>query len=342
VTTGIADNLVAALIGFLIGRAWSRVSRILNRRLSASGATQRILEYDPNRNGLYTLNAWSGKRPLSEESLECEVVQRVLSDHSWLVDNDMKDARDLYDSRLGDYVRKGYVGHNLYLVGLAIDTKESEYAQVCRATFAPSEYPEAMALHDLGRLHVRFRKRVERAITRGQRKELFERLPPTSLSCSVVPLTSDGLFPILRRSRAVETFAAQWTVGANETLMSHDAGTPHNQMLYNLCYRCLDEEIGLHIGDLCSSIFISWLGFSIPAMCYGGVAFVRSRLTAAEVTERIAGSHSNYEHDSVQWLPIKRRVISNIVRDKQSPTKEGWSYLAPLVASELWRVRREM
>jgi 8-oxo-dGTP pyrophosphatase MutT (NUDIX family) len=109
--------------------------------------------------------------------------------------------------------------------------------------------------------------------------------------------------------------------------------------LFALARRALREELGLLPNEYGPIVF-SWFGWSHPASSFLTIGSVRAHLTASEIDDRRGQCHSVYEHDKAAWVPFKAANISRIICKGTSPDGESpWSYLAPVVAFELWRSR---
>ncbi|MFD1919473.1 hypothetical protein [Streptomyces beijiangensis] len=243
-----------------------------------------------------------------------------------------------WDDGVRRFEAAGERGSTAYISGLEVDTGEHPAAHAFHVTVAESRYSECLAAKSLLDSGPDVQDRVLGAIQQGSRG--FARTaPPTMVSACVAVISSENRLLALRRSLAVRTFPGQWTVGINESMKYSDE-PGREEDLFGLVRRGLQEELGMEEGDY-GKVAISWLGWSNAAGCYVLVASVRSTLRSSEIDESRNRCHSVYEHDLTAWLPITRSQISKIIENSEpGPDRiHNWSYLAPLVASEVWRFR---
>jgi hypothetical protein len=205
-------------------------------------------------------------------------------------------------------------------------------------TIAESSYAECLASKKILNDEPEMACRVLQILKEGA-TTLVRAAPPTMVSACVAIISRANRTLILRRSLSVTTYPGEWTVGINESMKySNEPGAEED--FFGLVRRGLLEELGLESADY-GDIVISWFGWSQDAACYALVAAVRLNITEREMERKRQGCHSIYEHDLARWVPIRRRDISSVVTGTKSPEKSGsWSYIAPLVAAEIWRVQR--
>ncbi|MEU9075105.1 NUDIX domain-containing protein [Kitasatospora sp. NPDC048538] len=302
-------------------------SRVPLARVRRASLTPGARAHDPEADGLVPLITWSATRPLSPATLVTDYGGRVerphaLSTPAWRDEVDRQRAA-------------GAAGRTAYVSRLTVDHGEHSRARVCEVRIAESDYAECMATTRLGREDADSARRVREALELGL-TGFVAVAPPTMVSACVAVRDRAGRLLLLRRSLAVNTFPAQWTVGINETMKYRDEPGAAEDF-YGLVHRGLEEELGLRPEDVGPPV-ISWLGWSAPASCFTLVATVRSGLDAAEIDLRREACHSTFEHDMAAWVPFTRKAVSALVEGGDCPDgSRRWSYLAPLVAREAWR-----
>jgi hypothetical protein len=285
--------------------------------------------HDFEKDGLFPLITWSAARRLTPATLATDYEGRLKRNHLF-------DTKEWSDEAARQKAN-GAQGSTAYISRLTVDHGEYRGAHVCKTGIAESDYAECMATTSLGRNDPEAAERVDAALQSGIDAFLAV-VPPTMVSACVSVVDKRGRLLLLRRSLAVRTFPAQWTVGINETMKYNDEPGA-SEDFFALVKRGLHEELGLLPGDY-GPITIGWLGWSAPAACFCLVASVRSRLDGAEIDVRREACHSVYEHDKAAWLPFTKRTVSSIVEGGACPDGSlRWSYLAPLVAREAWRTR---
>ncbi|MFF8592368.1 hypothetical protein ACF061_13120 [Streptomyces sp. NPDC015220] len=322
----------AALLGMLTNALYDvmkygtvRFPGVLRRRHLPAPARS----HDVAGDGLDVLVTWSRARRLTPTLIDTVYEGRVARDHVF--------DTPVWHEQVAANRARGDAGRTAYLTSLSVDHGEHEAARRFTVGIAESEYAEAMATTHLYRTDTELRARMDQALT-GTTDAFMAAVPPTSLTACVAVLSREGTFLLLRRSRSVRTFPLQWTVGINET-MKYDDEPGAREDLHSLPLRGLKEELGLEAEDV-SSLLIGWLGWSRPAASFVTVNIARSRLTAAEIDERRGRCHSSYEHDAAAWWPLRPRTIASVITGGPTPDDStSWSYLAPLLAGELWRCR---
>ncbi|MER7756070.1 NUDIX domain-containing protein [Kitasatospora sp. NPDC097643] len=302
----------------------SRLPVARARRASLSAGAR---AHDVADDGLFPLITWSAERPLRPATLRTEFAGRVVRPH---VLDPVGWGGEVARQRAA-----GAAGSTAYVSALTVDHGEHGGARVCGVRIAESDYAECMATTRLGREDPEAARRLREALDLGL-TGFVAVAPPTMVSACVVVRDRAGRLLLLRRSLAVTTFPAQWTVGINETMKYRDEPGAAEDF-YALVHRGLQEELGLAPEDV-GPVVIGWLGWSAPASCYTLVATVRARLGAAEIDLRREACHSGYEHDMAAWVPFTRRTVSALVEGGLCPDgSRRWSYLVPLVAREAWR-----
>jgi hypothetical protein len=320
---GVATNLVYDLLKYQT----VRIPRGLDRRRVLPTKAWR----DVTRDGLYVFITWSRDRPLTEDRLVTRFVERLQRPHLF--------DRPLWRRRVAQLAARGEGGRTAYLVHLAVDHDEHPDAHQCRVDIAESSYAESLATFQLAGEVPELRNRLLTAARSGF-DELLEVVPPTLLTASVAIISPRNRFLVLRRSLSVRTFRAEWTVGVNESMKYADEPGAE-ETFFSLSRRALREELGLEPDDY-GRIVISWLGWSQQPACFICVATVRTTLSEEEVEVRRGMSHSVFEHDSAAWLPLNPRTVTKVITGDRCPDgSTRWIYLAPLVASEMWRCRLE-
>jgi hypothetical protein len=323
----------ALFLGFLTNLIYDFAkhgrSRItLNLRPSDRLSTQ-AREHDFESDGLFMLITWSRARPLWPRRLVTGYQGRPRRDH--LFDTDAWRAEVIRHEESGAY------GSTAYISRLTVDHGEHRDAQVCEVDLAESTYAECLATKTLAESDLAAGALVRQTLGDGL-DAFIARVPPTMVSAGISVVDRNGRLLLLRRSLAVRTFQAQWTVGINESMKYNDEPGAAEDF-FALIERGLQEVLGLLPGDYAQPV-VSWLGWSVPASCFCLFAAVRAHLDSAEIDARREASHSVYEHDMVHWLPLNARTISAIITGGLCPDGSlRWSYLAPLAALELWRTR---
>ncbi|MET8626220.1 NUDIX domain-containing protein [Kitasatospora sp. NPDC004669] len=317
---GVVTNLVYDFAKF----GGSRVPLAWVRRASLTAAAR---AHDVEADGLVPLITWSVTRPLTPGTLVTGYEGRLQRPH---VLDGVGWAEEVARQRAA-----GAAGRTAYIARLTVDHGEHSAARVCEVGIAESDYAECMATTRLGREDPEAGRLLREAL--GQGLTAFVAVaPPTMVSACVAVRDRAGRLLLLRRSLAVNTFPAQWTVGINETMKYRDEPGAVEDF-YALVHRALEEELGLLPEDVGPAV-IGWLGWSEPASCYTLVATVRARLDAVEVDRRREACHSTFEHDMAVWVPFTRGAVSELVEGGVCPDgSRRWSYLAPLVAREAWR-----
>ena len=286
--------------------------------------------YDSTADGLYPFVTWSRSRQLVPERLETAYVGRLERRHVL--------SGDPWDRHVRDFEESGERGRTAYISALEVDTGEHPGAHAFRVTIAESSYAQCLTTKALLDSGEPVRGHVLTTVREGARA--FARVaPPTMVSACVAVINSENRLLALRRSLAVRTYPAQWTVGINESMKYNDE-PGQEEDFFGLVRRGLQEELGLGEGTY-GEIRISWLGWSNISGAYTLVAVVRSNLRSTEIDRRREQCHGVYEHDLAVWLPLTRSHIGRIVTHGASGPDQAhpWSYLAPLVAAEVWRCR---
>lgn len=323
----------ALLLGFVTNLVYDLVkhrgSRLpwtarVRRRLTAQARA-----HDFQEDGLFALVTWSAARPLRRARLRTTYRADAPRDH--LFDDDGWRAEVAAQEAAGAY------GNTAYLSRLTVDHGEHEDARFCEMEIAQSSYAECMATMSYASSRPEAGRALKEALERGVH-EFVPRVPPTMLSVCVAVVDENDRMLLLRRSLAVRTFQAQWTVGINETMKYNDEPGASEDLLF-LVARGLQEELGVAPSEY-GPIAVSWLGWSTPASCFCAVASVRIRLDRAEIDARRQDCHSVYEHDMSAWIPLSPATVSRVITGAPCPDgSTRWSYLAPLVAHELLRSR---
>ncbi|MER7767444.1 NUDIX domain-containing protein [Kitasatospora sp. NPDC096140] len=325
---GVLTNLVYDFAKYGGSRIGSRLPAPRVRRMSLSEAAR---AHDVRADGLAPLITWSASRPLTPGTLVTSYDGRVVRPHrldavGWADEVERQRAA-------------GAAGRTAYVSRLTVDHGEHSAARVCEVSIAESDYAECMATTRLGREDPEAGRLLREALDEGL-TSFVATAPPTMMSACVAVRDRAGRLLLLRRSLAVRTFPAQWTVGINETMKYRDEPGAAEDF-YALVHRALEEELGLLPADVGPTV-ITWLGWSEPASCYTLVATVRARLDAAEIDRRREACHSTFEHDMAVWVPFNRRSVSQLVEGGLCPDgSQRWSYLAPLVAWEAWRAAQQ-
>jgi hypothetical protein len=325
----------ALVLGIVTNLAYDLIktgSIRLPGRIDRRALPQSARRHDIADDGMTPLVTWSRERPLSPQSLETTFVGRLERAH--FLDNSE------WNANVSKYVELGRAGRTAYIANIEVDTHEHERAQRFRVSIAESSYAECLAALETttDRKHV---ARVSAELSRGL-SQFTSNAPPTMVSACISVVSRNGMVLALRRSLAVEVFPGQWTLGINES-MKYRSEPGDAEDFYSLIRRGLKEELGLDSQDY-GKIVLSWLGWSSSAMCWIIVAAVKSRLHPSEIEGRRNDCHSVYEHDSILWIPLARKPLANIVLNRchQLGGTGTWSYLAPTVAMETWRIRNQL
>jgi len=320
---GLVTNVVYDVVKYGAVR-WPAV--LMDRRSLPPAARA----YDSATDGLYPFVTWSRERRLTPETLRTSYVGQLRRGHVLV--------GDAWDEGVRRFEASGDRGRTAYIAGLEVDTGEHPAARDLRVVIAESRYAQCLAAKTLVSADSAAQDRVLDAVRQGSH-HFVTVAPPTMVSVCVAVLSAENRMLTLRRSLAVRTYPGQWTVGINESMKYSDE-PGREEDFFALVRRGLQEELGLGV-DNYGKIAISWLGWSGDAACYVLVATVRSTLRSAQIDELRAQCHSVYEHDLAAWLPMTRSRIARIIGSSGSgpDAAQQWSYLAPLVATELWRSR---
>jgi hypothetical protein len=325
-TAAVALGIVTNVVYDTIKYGGVRVPRVLDRR----SLTPEAANHDCRDEGLYPLVTWSRKRLLTPERLVTLHAKRPRRAHVLNVPE--------WHASVRSFRGKGAAGRTAYVTSLDVDTGEHSRADRCHVTIAESSYAECLASKKILNDEPEMACRVLQILKEGA-TTLVRAAPPTMVSACVAIISRANRTLILRRSLSVTTYPGEWTVGINESMKYSDEPGAEEDF-FGLVRRGLLEELGLESADY-GDIVISWFGWSQDAACYALVAAVRLNITEREMERKRQECHSIYEHDLARWVPIRRRDISSVVTGTKSPEKSGsWSYLAPLVAAEIWRVQR--
>ncbi|TDD55068.1 hypothetical protein E1263_26605 [Kribbella antibiotica] len=308
----------------------ARVPQILRR----SALTREARDHDVETDGLVTLVTWSKSRKLTPDRIE--TTYEGWSPRAHLFDE------DVWHEQVESHRARGDAGSTAYLTALAVDHYESHAGQQFGIRVAESDYAETLATAQIYATDPELKERLDTALA-GPLDGFLDSVPPTSLTACVSVLSREGTVLLMRRSRTVRVFPAEWTVGINET-MKYSAEPGAAESLHAVAMRGLQEELSLTAADLKSpEPLITWLGWSRQSSSFATVNLVRSHLTEAEISERRGESHSVYEHDKMAWCPLRPRAISSIITGGKTPDgSHSWNYLAPLIALELWRSRTSL
>jgi hypothetical protein len=314
------------LVYDIVKRGSVRLPAILDRR----SLPRAVRDHDPVAQTLTPFVTWSKERPLTPASLRTSFVGRIERTHLL--------AGAAWDRQVDTFEQAGDRGSTGYISHLEIDSGEHPAARYLTVSIAESRYAECLAAKELVAVDPELRDRLDLSMHAGV-TGFAEVAPPTMVSMAVAVISAEGTFLALRRSLAVRTFPGQWSVGINESMKYSDEPGAEEDF-FHLVERGLREELGLHRVEY-GPIGISWLGWSGQATCWTLVSTVRSTLRAVEIDRRRLECHSVYEHDLARWLPLTGRRISDIVAHRRPGPDgaNGWLYLAPLVAAELWRYR---
>lgn len=305
------------------------------RRLRARYRKPDLFQRDHEADGVFTLLRWSPERPLLRDPSLHRVEFGAAPGQDWFPSAMLRHAQ-----RRQAEGRKGKVA---YAYGMTVDHREHEDAYGFVLKVAESNYGDLNAIGScIGRddlvEFVGIRLHARGAVS------FLATMPPTRLSIQVAVLSPDGNLLAIRRSGAVESVAGLWTLGPNETMISrHAAYTPgaKPESLYDLAERCLAEELGV-VSDARTPeygpIHITWFGLSAHAtegVAQNVLSVTTTLLSQAELAERIANAHSNFEADGLAWIPFTRR---GLVEEFRSSRRE-WVNFSPLAAEEAWRYR---
>lgn len=319
VLLGVITNIVYDIMKY----GGVRIPRAFDRRSLSVAATQ----YDSRDHGLYPLVTWSRRRLLTPERLVAKYTKRSHRKHVLDVPEWQKAVRS--------FRGRGAAGRTAYITSLEVDTGEHERANKCYVSISESSYAECLASKDVVNKNPELGKRIIDLINNGG-SSLIHNAPPTLVTACVAVISRANRTLILRRSLSVTTYPGEWAIGITESMKYSDEPGAEEDF-FALVRRGLEEELGLDESDY-GDIIISWLGWSQDAVRYAIVATVRLKITERELEQRRLECHSVYEHDLTHWIPVRSKVISQIITGhKTSPDNNSWIYYAPLVAKELWR-----
>jgi hypothetical protein len=323
IALGVAGNMAYALL--IHGTGHLRSGLVALPRLPKA-----IRTYDVEQNDLFCLLRWSPKRPLTPARLSSTYAGRLSRNHVF--------ARPEWSKMAEDLRAQGEGGRTAYPIAIQVDHDEHPDAHSLRVRLAESSYSEYLATMQMANSNDDHRERLELSLAGGLDVFLAE-VPPTSVTASISITSPRNRFLVLRRSRSVRTFRSQWTIGVNETMKYSDEPGDEEDF-FSLTRRALREELGLEPSEYTDPV-LSWFGWSGQSASFLLVGTVRSRLSEAVMDLRISECHSVYEHDMHAWVRMRRASMRDIVLGGECPDgSRSWSYLAPLIALEMWRTRR--
>lgn len=326
--------------GLLTNYIWERRTRI-TLRLVEWARLRRLPPYDPQDDLLFGINRWSIARQLTPGQLVTTVSdvrpQQTLLDQKKL------------DREVAAQVEAGYDGANCYVIGAAIDHRESAATDQFRLTIAHSHYAEQMAVMNL--LH---RDPDTQAIAYRQLRdaplEYLKAACPASIAANVIVQSGRGRLLAVRRSGAVDTAPGLWTLGIFETMILDEHRIKGaREDLFTLCERGLREEVGLEPGTTYARVVISWFGIYGPLLRGHVVAHARVLTHESEVLAVLEQSEGLYEADAYEWISPTKETVRSIMtaepidRTVQSPAfralGRSWLTQTKLGLHEALRVR---
>lgn len=335
--------MLSAAIGFVTGVAAALLANVLwlgRWRMRVALRVLRkpkfdVLDFDPASVGLWPVNRWSEARPLRRGLLRMLVVadrprQRWGDPAEW--------------SRLAkQYRTAGKHGDVACLVDFTIDHHETKAGRTFTYSVAHCHWWEHLATAEYLRTNGAVRSRIWEAFQHGEVHEYARTALPAAMKINVTVITPEASFLAIQRSGAVDLKKGKWTVGPNETMVLPSMLPPGSQAedLFGLAERCLREELGLEPADY-GPVNISWIGFDVMSGVAKVYAQVRSHLPHREIDQRMASSHGIFEAQSTAWLPLRRKVVLDIMQNWEHGDAAGrcWSASAPHALQELWRFRK--
>jgi predicted NUDIX family NTP pyrophosphohydrolase len=323
---------VGVASGITVNAIWVRRNRLFIWVADVCQGGEEPPNFEPHENGFYVINRWSPARVLTRQRLET-IVAETRPVQTWLNQERWEELRDEFAAK-----RHGEV---CYLIDYDIDHHESAQSLSFRMYLARCSYAEYLATARSIAEDELARTALVAALDRGRVDEVVRSAPPSAISMDIAVVSPRGTFLAVRRSAAVDTAKGLWTVGASETMKLQEQLEPGAaEDLFSLAERGLNEELGLlpeHYGQ----IYISWLGFHAPLAQVTVCAHTKARISEREVNERIGSSHSVFEVDQWQWLPVTRAQLFSIVNDWRGDAQgREWTAGSRLSAQELWRMRR--
>lgn len=335
---GVLTQIVAFGVGLLSGLAaplaarwWRRLRAGFARNLGVASA---IEKFDSRVDGYWNINRWSSGRPLRRENLEMRLTSTVDPSQGWC------DAAGLAEvnAQIPDRGGPSYT-----LVDYEIDHRETRQAERFRMTVRRSDFGDYVAAKRY------FEERSdELQILAGNAAlhgvhELVKGAPPSIVGMHVNVVTADGRFLIVERSGAVREHVNMWTVGPGETITAPEHPVPGvEEGLFELGERALLEEVGLHRDDY-RRLHVSWLGTYLDCASTLAIGHVYTHLQSFEVDARMRQSHSLFEAETWEWIPLNRRGALGLFREMEAP-RDGaqsrrWHASSRIVLQELWRYR---
>lgn len=318
---------ISGLLANQIGKWWKKVQL----RLADRKSRKNILKYDSEKDELYMINRWSIKRPLTKDNHKV-VISTSRPKQEFIpveeLENEIKRQKEL--NRAGDIC---------FLTDFQIDHYESDFGRDFSITISPCDYSEHMAVYEYLEKHTDIKKKIEKIIASNP-KEYLRNALPSNITVNVVVL-SEGNFLAIKRSKSVDTARNIWTVGPFETMtLKRDISPGSEEDLFTLSRRCLNEELNLG-EDYYGKIFISWFGLLIPSVRSHVVAVVKIKnINEGEVIKRAMNSHSNFESENFEWLPLNKNTIKTFVeKDKGKLNDREWIRFTKLSLTEALRIK---
>lgn len=320
-------NWIIPTLTFLLGwagnrildNAWHQAYNSYQRKRLLNKSKFINLNYNPEKNGLIQLHAWSYSHRLQPENTIMKKGQRP--------DSDLIKRPGEFEKLVEKYKAQNFRGEVCYMVDYNVDHQDNEYGKSLEITLAPCDYSESEALGEYCKLHPELVAEVKQLLNRDT-KEYFKKALPSVVFMNLIIVSEDDNILVLRRSRAVASAQGLWCVGAYETMEYPFSSTACNDSSFHkLATRCLAEEIGIRPVERIpnqaktrrifddDSIFISSMSLSTWHMGILITAIVKLKnISEEELTNRIISqAHSKYEHDGLQWLPINITEIKNFI-----------------------------
>jgi hypothetical protein len=277
------------------------------------------------------INRWSIERPLER------------SNHKVLVSYDQPSQdfipKEEFQKYIDEQVTQKKTGDICYLIDYQIDHHESIHGKQFTISVAPCDYSEHMAsyhyLNDHPALVSKIKSLLETNI------KLYLKNPiPADMAVNVVVL-SESNFLAIKRSKSVDSARNTWTVGPFETMiLKRDFSPGGHEDLFSLSRRCLKEELNLdenHYGK----VFVSWFGLLLTSVRAHIVSVVKIKdITEGDVIQLANNSHSNYESEGFEWIPLNYKNIKDYIeKDSGKLADRNWISFSKLSLSEALRVK---
>lgn len=336
------QNAIATQLGVAVGEIWP--DRLPRSSRSNSGVTLSEFDFNVETLGFFRITVWNQIHQLRPENIGATRVVARDWDQDWIED------RDLYSRTLIAEGEKG--GSDCpSLVSWMLDDWESPESTKLRLTVTRSHYSRYAAMREISRQNPSMWKVVASRIEQQGTAELVRTAPLSNIACNVTVVSADNFVLLMKRSSGARVWPRYWQAGPHETMnwptfaASGNRGGVHENCL-ELAERALQEEVGLGPRDYHRVIF-SWFGMYIPEATAYFFGHVRTHLTRGEIVAKLRESHSSFETEEVDWLPLRKSSIEAVldtwrrgsVVENVDPFGKKYMPFVVMSLTELWRVR---